>query len=73
MLPTPFIELVMIDESSHENATIIFITKKDLKEVEKHYVTEDDHGSSFEFYYYKKVFILILIDSWYRVGEPIHI
>ena len=39
---TLIIELVNIDESSHEEAILIFITNKDLNTTENNYVTEDD-------------------------------
>ena len=36
-----------IDESSHEEAILVFITKKDLNTTEKNYATEDDTGNCF--------------------------
>ena len=41
------IELVTIDKSLHENAIVIFITKRDLK-INYNRVTEDDDGNSFK-------------------------
>ena len=56
----------------HENATINF-KKKVLKKSENNYVTEDEDGISFECSYFEKVYIMIIIDSWSRSGEAIHI
>ena len=42
-----------MNESYHENATVIFITKKWLKKKEKKYFTEDDGGKSFEFFLFQ--------------------
>ena len=48
-LSTWIIELVNIDESSHESAIVIFITKK-LKNTKYNYDTEDENGNSFELF-----------------------
>ena len=45
------IELINIDESSHENAIVLFITEKELKNTDYNHVTEDDDGNSFELFY----------------------
>ena len=69
MIWTSIIELVNIDECLHEDSIVIFITKKDFKKTENNYITEDDDENSFKFYYHKKVYIMILIDSWSHCGE----
>ena len=60
-------------EFSHAEAIIIFITNKYLNMAEKKYVTEDDGGNCFGLYYSEKLYMTILIDSWYLGGEQIHI
>ena len=50
---TSIIELINIDESSHENAIVVFITKKDFKNTNYNHVTEDDTENSFEWSYYE--------------------
>ena len=42
------IELVNIDDSSHEEAIVIFITNKYLDTIENNYVTWGDDGNCFE-------------------------
>ena len=67
-LSASIIELVNIDESSHENVIVIFTTTKNLNKTENNYVTEDDDGNMFEFSYYKKViyndFITFMVSWW---------
>ena len=51
-ISTSIKELINIDDSSHKNAIVIFITKKGLK-TDYNNVTEDDDGNRFELSYYK--------------------
>ena len=69
VLSKPIIELVKIDESTHEEA-IVFLSKIDLK---NSCVLEDDDGSWFKISCLKKVFIMIILDSWYILGGQIYI
>ena len=41
-ISTSIIELINIDESSHENAIVIFITKKEIKNNDYNHVTKDN-------------------------------
>ena len=50
-ISTSIIELVNIDESSHEEDVVIFITYKDLNMTENNYVTEDGNGKCFRLSY----------------------
>ena len=47
---TSIIELVNIDECSHKNEILIFITKNNLNKTKDDYVTLYDDGNIFEFF-----------------------
>ena len=61
---TLIIELVNIDESSHEEAIVIFITNKDLNNIKKimlqRITIETDLNDPIK----KQIYIMILIYSW---------
>ena len=53
ILSMSVIELVYIDESSHEESIVIFITKTEFKK-KNGFITEDEDGNFFEFSYSEK-------------------